>query len=99
MDIEVQASDTAYSMIETYDGEGFDSDSELRSLSVLVDMALFRIYVELNHSLLGSLFRVRNYLDDKEVELVLSEKQKWNELVEYYKGKKQHEKALDVLKR
>jgi hypothetical protein len=91
--------ESAYSMVDTYDGEGFDSEEELLVLSGLVDTALFRIYLELNHSLLGSLFRVPNFIDQSAVERILPKREKWDELVEFYKGKKLHEKALNVLKK
>jgi hypothetical protein len=94
---DIPVSESAYSMVDTYEGEGFDSEEELLELSSLVDTALFRIYLELNHSLLGSLFRVRNYLDQNVVERILSTRKKWDALVEFYKGKKLHEKALEVL--
>ena len=95
---EVPASESAYSIVDTYDGEGFDSENELIVLSGLVDTALFRIYLELNHSLLGSLFRVRNYIEESVVERILSKKERWNDLIEYFKGKKLHGKALERLK-
>jgi hypothetical protein len=97
-DTDIPVSESAYSMVDTYEGEGFDSEEELLEMSSLVDTALFRIYLELNHSLLGSLFRVQNYLDQITVERILSTKKKWDALVEFYKGKKLHEKALEVLK-
>lgn len=98
-ELDFAVSESAYSMIDTYDGEGFDSENELIVFSGLVDTALFRIYLELNHSLLGSLFRVRNYIDQGFVERILPQKQKWDELVEFYKGKKLHSNALEVLKK
>jgi hypothetical protein len=70
-------SESAYSqsLVDTYEGEGFDSEAELRALSKLVDTALLRIYVELNHPLLTSLFRVRNNCDPLIVEKMLSKRE------------------------
>lgn len=94
-------SESAYSqsLIDTYEGEGFDSEQELRELAKTVDTALLRIYVELDHPLLGSLFRVRNQCDPVYVEKLLSRREKWIELSEFYRGKRLHEKALLLLQR
>ncbi len=56
-------SDCSLSLIDTYKGEGFESELDLKSLSSVVDTALLRTYVYLNHALLGSLLRVPNHCD------------------------------------
>lgn len=63
------------SLIDTYEGEGFESETDLLALSSLVDTALLRIYVELKHALVGSLLRVKNYCDPLVAKLILSKNQ------------------------
>ena len=97
-DFAVSESAYSQSMVDTYEGEGFDSESDMLALSILVDTALLRVYVELNHALLGSLFRVRNYCDVALTEKLLQRKERWEDLVEFYRGKQLHNQALNLLK-
>ena len=95
---ETGESSITYTAVDTYEGEGFDSEFELLELSKVVDTALLYIYVELNHPLLRSLLRVSNYCDEDKAERLLSTKERWEDLIYFYKGKQHHIKALQVLK-
>lgn len=90
---------TSQSVVDTYDGEGFDSEEEVLELSEIVDSALVRVYLELGHPLLQSLFRVRNYCNVETIEALLLSRKKYLDLIEFYRGKRLHSKALDLIKR
>jgi hypothetical protein len=83
-------SDTSFSqsMVETYKGESFDSEDELLAFLQIVDNVLFRKYLELYVSLLGSLFRVKNYCSEIFITNWLSRKAQRDLLVEFYHGKR-----------
>ncbi|KAG0335759.1 Vam6/Vps39-like protein [Podila horticola] len=64
----------------------------------LVDTALLKSYMMTNERLVGSLLRVTNYCNLEETESLLLKHKKYRELVDFYKGKGQHRKALELLK-
>ncbi|KAF8950680.1 Vam6/Vps39-like protein [Haplosporangium bisporale] len=72
-------------------------EEKLRVLE-LVDTALLKSYMMTNERLVGSLLRVTNYCNLEETETLLLKHKKYRELVDFYKGKGQHRKALELLK-
>ncbi len=65
----------------------------------LVDTTLFRAYMYAQPSLAGSLFRIANFCDPKVVKERLLENGRYNDLVDFFYGKKLHRDALELLKR
>ncbi|KAG0231170.1 Vacuolar morphogenesis protein 6 [Actinomortierella wolfii] len=63
-----------------------------------VDTALLKSYMTTNERLVGSLLRVTNYCNLEETETLLLKHKKYKELVDYYKGKSLHRKALELLR-
>ncbi|KAI9871878.1 MAG: Vacuolar morphogenesis protein 6 [Pleopsidium flavum] len=80
---------------------GTDSDPEggLRETAKLVDTTLFRAYMYAQPSLAGSLFRITNFCDPKVVNEKLLESGRYNDLVDFFFGKKLHRDALELLKK
>ncbi|KAG0044852.1 Vam6/Vps39-like protein [Gryganskiella cystojenkinii] len=72
-------------------------EEQLRILEV-VDTALLKAYMLTNERLVGSLLRVTNHCNLGETESLLLKHKKYRELVDFYKGKGQHRKALELLK-
>ena len=70
---------------------------EPQTLAVLLDTALFKCYLASNHALVGPLVRVRNSCDPEEVEFLLREKGKMDELLDFFLTKGLYEKALIFL--
>ncbi|KAG8694933.1 Vacuolar morphogenesis protein 6 [Ceratobasidium sp. 395] len=64
----------------------------------LVDTALFRLYLISRPAFIGPLCRVDNWCEVTEVEEALKGRKKFTELIDLYKGKKMHAKALDLLR-
>ncbi|KAK8040160.1 hypothetical protein PG993_008571 [Apiospora rasikravindrae] len=71
----------------------------LRSTFSTVDTALFRAYMYSTPSLASSLFRIANFCDPKVVNEKLLESHRYNDLVEFFNGKKLHREALTLLRR
>ncbi|KAG0263458.1 Vam6/Vps39-like protein [Mortierella polycephala] len=69
----------------------------LRVLEI-VDTALLKSYMMTNERLVGSLLRVTNHCNLEETETLLLKHKKYKELVDFYRGKGQHRKALELLK-
>ncbi|KND00773.1 uncharacterized protein SPPG_03886 [Spizellomyces punctatus DAOM BR117] len=68
-------------------------------LSEVVDTTLLKVYLSINEALVGSLLRVPNACNVEESEQLLLERQKYDELVDLYRGKGLHRNALDFLMR
>ncbi|KAF9984824.1 Vam6/Vps39-like protein [Mortierella antarctica] len=64
----------------------------------VVDTALLKSYMMTNERLVGSLLRVTNHCNLEETESLLLKHKKYKELVDFYRGKGQHRKALELLK-
>ncbi|KAG8924938.1 Vacuolar morphogenesis protein 6 [Tulasnella sp. 418] len=71
---------------------------QLLRYAQVVDTALFKSYLIIRPGLVGSLCRLDNWCEVSEVEEVLRAKKKFTELIDLYKGKKMHDKALLLLK-
>ena len=79
-----------------------DSDDQLekhlQEIFKLVDTTLFRAYMFSRPALAGSLFRIPNFCDPDVVNEKLLEHNRFNELVDFFYGKKLHRQALELLK-
>lgn len=63
----------------------------------LVDTTLFRAYMLSQPSLASSLFRIPNFCDPDVVKEKLVEQDRYNELIDFFYGKKLHKEALGLL--
>ncbi|KAK2627557.1 hypothetical protein QTJ16_003523 [Diplocarpon rosae] len=76
-----------------------DREQKLRDTAKLIDTTLFRAYMLARPQLAGSLFRLPNFCDPDVVNEKLLEKGRFNDLVDFFHGKKLHRPALELLKR
>ncbi|KAB5585312.1 hypothetical protein GE09DRAFT_21196 [Coniochaeta sp. 2T2.1] len=74
-------------------------EEEIKSTFRLIDTTLFRAYMYARPTLIGSLFRIPNFCDPEVVNEKLLEHDRYNELVDFFYGKKLHSQALALLKR
>ncbi|RYC56344.1 hypothetical protein CHU98_g9864 [Xylaria longipes] len=74
-------------------------EQELRRTFTLVDTTLFRGYMFCQPSLAPSLFRIPNFCDPAVVNEKLLEHNRYNELVDFFYGKRLHRDALTLLQR
>lgn len=78
------------------------SDEEERqallATAKLVDTTLFRAYMFASPSLVGPLFRIDNFCDLEVVKEKLIGSGRYNDLVDFFYGKKLHRQALELLK-
>ncbi|ORX84557.1 hypothetical protein BCR32DRAFT_217745 [Anaeromyces robustus] len=70
---------------------------DVEALSNVIDTALFKVYMIVNDALIGPLLRVHNNCDMDVCESLLKSQNKYSELIDLYKGKGYHKKALDIL--
>ncbi len=76
-----------------------DQEQQLHETAKLVDTTLFRAYMFVSPSLVGPLFRIDNFCDPDVVNEKLIETGRYNDLVDFFYGKKLHRQALELLKR
>ncbi len=76
-----------------------DRAQQLHDIAKLVDTTLFRAYMYASPSLAGPLFRIDNFCDPDAVNEKLLETSRYNDLVDFFYGKKLHNQALALLKR
>ncbi|CAJ2510666.1 Uu.00g062910.m01.CDS01 [Anthostomella pinea] len=74
-------------------------EQELRETCTLVDTTLFRGYMFSQPSLAPFLFRLANFCDPVVVNEKLLEHNRYNELVDFFYGKKLHREALTLLRK
>lgn len=74
-------------------------EEELRETFRLVDTTLFRAYMFSRPTLAGSLFRIPNFCDPEVVNEKLLENNRFDELVDFFYGKRLHKEALELLRR
>ncbi|OLN86164.1 Vacuolar morphogenesis protein 6 [Colletotrichum chlorophyti] len=74
-------------------------EGELQRTSRIVDTALFRSYMMTRPTMAGPLFRLANFCDPDVVNEALLAHSRYNELVDFFCGKKLHSQALELLKR
>ena len=72
---------------------------ELLETAKLVDTTLFRAYMFVSPSFAGPLFRIDNFCDPNVVNEKLIEAGRYNDLVDFFYGKKLHCQALELLER
>lgn len=76
-----------------------DREKKLRETAKLVDTTLFRSYMLARPQLVGALFRIPNFCDPDVVNEKLLENSRYNDLVDFFHGKKLHREALELLKK
>ncbi|XXG98015.1 hypothetical protein Hte_004332 [Hypoxylon texense] len=74
-------------------------EQELKDTFTLVDTALFRGLMFVTPTLAGSLFRIPNFCDPSVVNEHLLKHNRYNELVDFFYGKKLHREALTLLRK
>lgn len=86
-------------LVEQSKGVNQDREEQLRQTAKLVDTTLFRAYMYASPSLAGPLFRLDNFCDPDVVGEKLLETGRYNDLIDFFFGKKLHRKALELLKK
>ena len=76
-----------------------DREQKLRETAKLIDTTLFRSYMLARPSLAGPFFRIPNFCDPDVVNEKLLENGRYNDLVDFFHGKKLHRPALELLKK
>ncbi|KAL7624741.1 Vacuolar morphogenesis protein 6 [Parahypoxylon ruwenzoriense] len=74
-------------------------EQELKETFTLVDTTLFRGLMFVTPTLAGSLFRIPNFCDPAVVNEHLLKHNRYNELVDFFYGKKLHREALTLLRK
>ncbi|KAI1471853.1 SPX domain-containing protein [Daldinia caldariorum] len=74
-------------------------EQELKQTFTVVDTALFRGLMFVTPALAGSLFRIPNFCDPAVVNEHLLKHNRYNELVDFFHGKKLHREALELLRK
>ncbi|KAJ3033544.1 Vam6/Vps39-like protein [Rhizophlyctis rosea] len=77
--------------------EEYPNVTDTLYLMEIVDTTLLKVYLQVNKSLVGPLVRVQNHCNLEESEKVLLENQRYLDLVDLYRGKGLHGKALEFL--
>ncbi|KAI1104833.1 SPX-domain-containing protein [Jackrogersella minutella] len=103
----VTSTDSSTSLDENLDAllthPGSESDEqlehELKETFTLVDTALFRGLMFVTPTLAGSLFRIPNFCDPAVVNEHLLKHNRYNELVDFFYGKRLHREALTLLRK
>jgi hypothetical protein len=76
-----------------------DREKKLLETAKLADTTLFRSYMLARPTLAGALFRIPNFCDPEVVNEKLLESNRFNDLVDFFHGKKLHRPALELLKK
>lgn len=79
--------------------DAIEDQEQLLETAKMVDTTLFRAYMFVSPSFAGPLFRIDNFCDPDVVNEKLVEAGRYNDLVDFFYGKKLHRQALDILKR
>ena len=74
-------------------------EQQLREAARLVDTTLFRAYMLARPSMAGPLFRLPNFCDAGVVNEKLLESGRYNDLIDFFFGKRLHREALELLQR
>ncbi|KAG9248610.1 vacuolar morphogenesis protein-like protein AvaB [Calycina marina] len=72
-------------------------ERNLRETARLIDTTLFRSYMLVRPGLAGPFFRIPNFCDPDVVKEKLLESNRYNDLVDFFYGKKLHRPALELL--
>lgn len=82
--------------------KSFDASADQERLletAKLVDTTLFRAYMFVSPSFAGPLFRIDNFCEPDVVKEKLIEAGRYNDLVDFFYGKKLHRQALELLQK
>ncbi|KAH9823872.1 hypothetical protein DFH28DRAFT_1216235 [Melampsora americana] len=71
---------------------------DLVQIAKMIDTTLFKCYLAIKPTMLGPLCRLPNWCEVDEVESLLMDAKRYHELLDLYHGKKQHDRALKLLK-
>ncbi|KAH8601060.1 vacuolar morphogenesis protein-like protein AvaB [Bisporella sp. PMI_857] len=82
----------------TSDAE-LDREKKLRETAKLIDTTLIRSYLLVAPSLARPFFRIPNFCDPEVVNERLLEMNRYNDLVDFFHGKKLHRQALQLLQK
>lgn len=83
----------------SFDVTASADQEQLLETAKLVDTTLFRAYMFVSPSFAGPLFRIDNFCDPDVVNEKLIEAGRYNDLVDFFYGKRLHKQALELLKR
>ncbi|KAK3387252.1 hypothetical protein B0H63DRAFT_469626 [Podospora didyma] len=86
-------------LTETKDESDKQLEKDLQATFKVVDTTLFRAFMYSRPTLASSLFRIPNFCDPDVVNERLVEHNRFNELVDFFYGKKLHRQALDLLRK
>ena len=86
-------------LTSTQDESDEKLEEKLRATFTLVDTTMFRVLMLIRPTLASSLFRIPNFCDPDVVNERLLEHNRYNELVDFFYGKKMHRQALQLLER
>lgn len=86
-------------LVDLHDSADLDIAQELRNTAKLVDTTLFRAYMVERPARAGSLFRIPNFCDPDVVNEKLLETGRYEDLVDFFHGKRLHRPALELLRR
>ena len=86
-------------LVQKSQGVNQDRKEQLLETAKLVDTTLFRAYMFASPSLAGPLFRLDNFCDPDVVGEKLLETGRYNDLIDFFFGKRLHRKALELLKK
>ncbi|MCJ1283462.1 Vacuolar morphogenesis protein 6 [Xylographa opegraphella] len=85
-------------LVTSHKGHDPGREQRLRETAKLVDTTLFRSYMLVRPSMAGPLFRLPNFCDASVVNEKLLQTGRYNDLVDFFFGKRLHREALDLLK-
>ena len=86
-------------LVPAHKGHDPGREQQLRETAKLVDTTLFRAYMLVRPSMAGPLFRLPNFCDASVVNEKLLQTGRYNDLVDFFFGKRLHREALDLLKK
>ncbi|KAK4122581.1 hypothetical protein N657DRAFT_646285 [Parathielavia appendiculata] len=86
-------------LLSSLDESDEQMERKLQETYRIVDTSLFRAFMYSRPTLASSLFRIPNFCDPDVVNERLVEHNRFNELVDFFYGKKLHRQALDLLRR
>lgn len=94
------ADPTAAGLLSNHKSESDEQlEQELQATFRLVDTTLFRAFMYSRPALASSLFRIPNCCDPDVVNAKLLEQNRYNELVDFFHGKRLHRQALELLRK
>ena len=95
---DISSSDFRSLLVKNSFDQSADRESILETAN-LIDTTLFRAYMFVSPSFAGPLFRIDNFCDPDVVNEKLIEAGRYNDLVDFFYGKRLHRQALELLER